>query len=207
MNIDDVHRGIAKFKKRRRIGRGPGSGFGKTSGRGHKGQKSRAGWSRKAVFQGGAMPLVRRVPKRGFNNRFALAVGTVNVADLERAFAAGDEVTPETLRAKSLAKSRWDVLKILGDGELTIKLTVSAHRFSESAKEKIEKAGGEVIILPGTAPVVKRQKRKNVSKNTQEVAAANKTAANKTAEDKTAARKTAEGKAPENETTENDTTE
>jgi len=105
------------------------------------------------------MPLVRRVPKRGFNNRFALIVGTVNVADLERAFEAGDEVTPETLRAKSLAKSRWDVLKVLGDGELTKNLTVSAHRFSESAKEKIEKAGGSVVLLAGKAPVEKKQKQ------------------------------------------------
>ncbi len=172
MNIDDVHRGITKFKKRRRIGRGPGSGFGKTSGRGHKGQKSRAGWSRKAVFQGGAMPLVRRVPKRGFNNRFALVVATVNVSDLEIAFDAGEEVTPETLRAKSLAKSRWDVLKILGNGDLTKSLKVAAHRFSESAKEKIEKAGGEIVILPGTAPVVKHQKRKTAGKRAEEKGAA-----------------------------------
>ncbi len=106
------------------------------------------------------MPLVRRVPKRGFNNRFALIVGTVNVGDLEAAFEAGDEVTPETLRAKSLAKSRWDVLKVLGDGELTKKLKVSAHRFSESAKEKIEKAGGEVVVLPGKTPVAQKQKQK-----------------------------------------------
>lgn len=161
MNIDDVHRGISKNKRRRRIGRGPGSGWGKTSGRGHKGQKSRAGSSRKPVFQGGAMPLVRRVPKRGFNNKFALVVGTVNISDLETVFESGDEVTPETLQAKSLAKSRWDVLKILGDGELTKSLKVAAHRFSGTAKEKIEKAGGEVVVLPGKTPVA--QKRKEAS--------------------------------------------
>ena len=160
MNIDDVHRGIKRFKKRRRIGRGPGSGFGKTAGRGHKGQKSRAGWSRHATFQGGAMPLVRRVPKRGFNNPFALTVGTVNVGDLELVFETGDDVNPESLRAKSLAKSRWDVLKVLGDGELTKKLKVSAHRFSQSAKEKIEQAGGEVVVLPGKTPVRDKQKQK-----------------------------------------------
>lgn len=160
MNIDDVHRGITKFKKRRRIGRGPGSGWGKTAARGHKGQRSRAGHSQSVIFQGGAMPLVRRVPKRGFNNKFALIVGTVNIADLEAAFEAGDQVTPETMRAKSLAKSRWDVLKVLGDGELTKKLTVSAHRFSESAKEKIEQAGGEVVILAGKTPVAQKQKQK-----------------------------------------------
>lgn len=157
MNLDDVHRGIKKFRKRRRIGRGPGSGHGKTAGRGHKGQKSRAGFSQKPTFQGGAMPLVRRVPKRGFNNQFALTVATVNVSDLEAAFEAGAEVTPESLREKSLAKCRYDVLKVLGDGELTKSLKVSAHRFSVSAKEKIEKAGGEVTVLPGKAPVKKNK--------------------------------------------------
>lgn len=155
MNIENVHAGVKTNKKGRRIGRGVGSGRGKTAGRGHKGQKSRAGWSRKAVFQGGAMPLVRRVPKRGFNNRFALVVGTVNVSDLERAFEPGDEVTPDTLRAKSLGKSRWDVLKVLGDGELSKNLKVSAHRFSESARQKIEKAGGEVVVLSGHASTVR----------------------------------------------------
>lgn len=157
MNLHDVHRGIHKHKKPKRLGRGTGSGHGKTSGRGHKGHKSRSGYSRKAVFQGGAMPLVRRVPKRGFNNRFALEVFAVNVADLERAFAAGDEVTPESLRERSLAKARYDVLKILGDGELTKQLKVSAHRFSKSAKEKIEKAGGEVVVLPGKTPVEEKK--------------------------------------------------
>ena len=105
------------------------------------------------------MPLVRRVPKRGFNNRFARVVGTVNVADLERTFASGDEVTLEALRAKSLAKSPWDVLKVLGDGELTKKLKVCAHRFSGSAKEKIEKAGGEVVVLPANVSLVRGTKK------------------------------------------------
>ena len=104
------------------------------------------------------MPLVRRVPKRGFNNKFALDVATVNVSDLEKVFAAGDEVTPESLRAKSLAKQRYDHLKILGNGELTKKLKVSAHRFSGTAKEKIEKAGGEVILLSAKTPVAEQQK-------------------------------------------------
>lgn len=149
MRLNDVHQGIQKRKKSRRIGRGTGSGRGKTCGRGHKGQKSRAGWSSPAIFQGGTMPLVRRVPKRGFHNRFALNVATVNVADLERAFQDGEEVNPETLRAKSLAKGRYDVLKILGDGTLTRRLKVSAHRFSQSAREKIETAGGEVCVLGG----------------------------------------------------------
>jgi large subunit ribosomal protein L15 len=152
MRLNDVHQGIQKRKKARRVGRGIGSGRGKTCGRGHKGQKSRAGWSSPAVFQGGTMPLVRRVPKRGFNNRFALQVATINVADLERAFQDGDQVTPETLKNKSLVKGRYDELKILGDGQLTRRLKVSAHRFSQSAREKIEKAGGEVCVLVSRQP-------------------------------------------------------
>jgi len=158
MNLNDVHRGIRKNKKRRRVGRGPGSGRGKTCGRGEKGQRSRAGFSQHPAFQGGAMPLVRRIPKRGFHNRFALSVFAVNVSDLQARFASGDEVTPQTLRDKSLAKCRYDVLKVLGDGDLTKALTVSAHRFSRTAVEKIEKAGGKVIVLPGKAPVTKKKK-------------------------------------------------
>ena len=162
MMIHDVHSGIRKNKKRKRIGRGPGSGHGKTSGRGHKGQKSRAGWSRQATFQGGAMPLVRRIPKRGFNNKFALKVVALNVCDLDAAFSDGEEVNPETLRERDILKQRYDVLKILGDGELTKKLAVTAHRFSKSAQEKIEKAGGSIQVRPGKAPVVKN-KMKNKS--------------------------------------------
>lgn len=157
MNLDDVHRGIHKNKKRKRVGRGPGSGHGKTAGRGHKGQKSRAGWSAHPVFQGGSMPLVRRIPKRGFNNKFALSVVAVNVSDLQRVFSTGDDVNPETLRKHSLAKKRYDVLKILGNGELSKKLNVSAHRFSKSAQEKIEQAGGTVTLLPGKKAVVKNK--------------------------------------------------
>ena len=110
------------------------------------------------MFQGGTMPMVRRVPKRGFNNRFASTIAILNVCDLERVFEVGDEVTLETLRAKSLAKHHFDILKILGDGELTKKLTVSAHRFSASAREKITQAGGEVIVLAGKTPVSQKQK-------------------------------------------------
>jgi len=147
MNLDDVHRGIAKRKPRRRVGRGTGSGHGKTSGRGHKGQKSRAGWSRSPVFQGGAMPLVRRIPKRGFNNQWARIVATVNVRDLEEGFSGQEEVNPDSLRAKSLVSGKFDEVKILGDGELSTALTVAAHRFSKSAGEKIKAAGGQDVIL------------------------------------------------------------
>lgn len=152
MNLSDVHSGIHKHKKGRRVGRGPGSGRGKTAARGNKGQRARAGYAALPIYQGGTMPMARRVPKRGFHNRFALSVATVNVADLERDFAAGDEVSPETLRAKSLQKRRCDELKILGTGELTKSLKVVAHRFSATARKKIEKAGGTVTVLPGRKP-------------------------------------------------------
>ena len=157
MNINDVHEGIVKNKKRKRLGRGTGSGLGKTSGRGHKGQRSRAGHSQHPTFQGGAMPMIRRIAKRGFNNKFALVVGEVNVADLEANFDAGAEVTPDSLREKGLANYKYDVLKVLAKGEISKKLTVSAHRFSKSAKEKIEKAGGSVVELPGKKAVVKNK--------------------------------------------------
>jgi large subunit ribosomal protein L15 len=157
MNLDNVNRGIHKHKKRKRIGRGPGSGHGKTSGRGHKGQGARAGWTQSPTFEGGQMPLVRRVPKRGFNNRWALVVVTVNVEDLDAAFDDGAEVTPETLKKTNLAKGAYDVLKVLGNGELTKKLKVSAHRFSKSALEKITRSGGEAVVLPGKKPVVKNK--------------------------------------------------
>lgn len=157
MIISDVHRGIKKYKKRKRIGRGPGSGHGKTAGRGHKGQGSRSGSSSHVTFQGGTMPMIRRVPKRGFNNRWALTVAVVNVGQIDQAFDAGEEVSLETLAAKNLAKGRFDVLKVLGDGELSKKLKISAHRFSKSATEKIEKAGGEIVVLPGKTPVKEKQ--------------------------------------------------
>ncbi|MFO0896532.1 MAG: 50S ribosomal protein L15 [Pirellulales bacterium] len=147
MRLDDVNRGIHKNKKRTRVGRGPGSGHGKTAGRGNKGQGQLAGWAAASIFQGGQMPLVRRIPKRGFNNRFAKSVAVVNVSDLEAAFDAGAEVTLEAIRKLGLAKGRYDLLKVLGDGELKKKLTVSAHRFSASARQKIEQAGGKVVLL------------------------------------------------------------
>ena len=148
MNLNDVHRGITKNRKRKRIGRGPGSGTGKTSGRGHKGHKSRSGYSRKPTFQGGAMPMIRRVPKRGFNNKWATTVFAINVGRLNDAFDDGSEVTLELLSQKNLAKGSFDEVKVLGDGEVTKKLTVAAHRFSKSAEEKITAAGGTVTKLP-----------------------------------------------------------
>ncbi len=148
MNLNDVHRGITKFKNRKRIGRGVGSGTGKTAGRGHKGHKSRSGYSRKPTFQGGAMPMIRRIPKRGFTNRYASVVFAVNVGQLGKVFEDGTEVTLELLAQHNLAKGTFDEVKVLGDGELTVKLTVTAHRFSKSAEEKIAAAGGTVVKLP-----------------------------------------------------------
>lgn len=148
MNLNEVHRGIDKNRPRKRLGRGTGSGQGKTSGRGHKGHKSRSGYSRKPNFQGGAMPMFRRVPKRGFNNRWAVTVFAVNVGKLNEAFEDGAEITLEALAQKDLAKGTFDEVKILGDGEVTKNLKVSAHRFSKTAEEKIKAAGGTVHRLP-----------------------------------------------------------
>lgn len=143
MILNDVHVGIQPRKARKRVGRGPGSGHGKTSGRGHKGFFSRSGSSRRRGFQGGQMPLFRRVAKRGFNNKqFAADVAVVNVGELNEAFETGAEITPEILVSKGLVRSKFDELKVLGDGELSKKFTISAHRFSASAEQKIVAAGG-----------------------------------------------------------------
>jgi large subunit ribosomal protein L15 len=155
MNLNDVHRGILKHKKKKRVGRGKGAGGGKTCGRGHKGQGQLAGWTAPPIFEGGASPLIRRIPKRGFHNQWGSIVAIVNVGDLEQNFAAGEEVDAASLKAKNLAKGRYDELKVLGEGELTKKLKITAHRFSASALEKIKQAGGEVVVIPGKAPVVK----------------------------------------------------
>lgn len=158
MNLNDIHRGVAKHKKRKRVGRGPGSGHGKTSGRGHKGQGQLAGWTVHPAFEGGQMPLVRRVPKRGFHNRWALTVKSLNVGDLNQWFNDGDEITPAVLEQAGRLKGVYDIFKLLGDGELTKKLKVSAHRFSKSALAKIEAAGGEAIVLPGRAAPARKAK-------------------------------------------------
>ncbi|WP_437811332.1 50S ribosomal protein L15 [Sorangium sp. So ce1078] len=137
--------------KRLRVGRGVGSGVGKTSGRGQKGQKARAGGNiNKKHFQGGQTPIQRRLPKRGFRNPLADIVVNVNVGALE-AFDDGAQVDVIALHASRLVQGRFDVLKILGGGELTKKLTVTAHRFSKGAIEKIEKAGGKAVVLAPSA--------------------------------------------------------
>ncbi len=159
MNLNEVNRGIHKNKKRKRVGRGPGSGHGKTSGRGHKGQGQLAGWTLSPVFEGGATPIIRRIPKRGFNNKFAKTIAVVNVGDLEKVYQSGDEVTLDSLREKDLAKGRYDELKVLARGELTKKLKISAHRFSTQALEKIKQAGGEAVVLEGKKPAPPPKKK------------------------------------------------
>ena len=132
--------------RRKIVGRGTGSGHGKTSGRGEKGQKARAGGSSKPWFEGGQLPLHRRVPKRGFVNLFRTEYAILNVKDLDR-FEAGTAVTPSLLREAGLVRSAVDGVKILGEGTLSKALAVSAHRFSRSALEKIRAAGGSVEVI------------------------------------------------------------
>jgi len=132
-------------RERKRIGRGHGSGQGKTAGKGHKGQKARAGRGFRAGFEGGQMPLQRRVPKRGFNNIFATKLSEVKVGDLD-VFKAGSTVGPEDFVKAGLLKKTLDGVKILGNGDISKKLTVTAAKFSASAKEKIEAAGGKCEV-------------------------------------------------------------
>lgn len=167
MKLHDVNRGITKHKKTKRLGRGLGTGQGKTAGRGHKGQGSRGGWNQPHTFQGGMSPLVRRIPKRGFNNPFAVTVGIVNVGDLEEFYNAGEEVNAQSLKEKDLLKGRFDIIKILGNGELTKKLTITAHRFSNSAREKIERAGGAIVALPTPTPVEEKKQASRAAKKAE----------------------------------------
>ncbi|ADB17288.1 ribosomal protein L15 [Pirellula staleyi DSM 6068] len=157
MSLHEINVGIEKHKHTNRRGRGTGSGNGKTAGKGHKGQRARAGWKSLPIFQGGGSPLVRRVPKRGFTNSFAQKVMIINVGDLEAMFEDGTTVTPELLAENRIISGQYDVLKVLGDGDLTKKFTISAHRFSESAKEKIEKLGGTANVLPGKVTVAEKR--------------------------------------------------
>ena len=143
--LESMSRPEGTGKRRRRVGRGPGSGRGKTAGRGHKGHRARAGGNTRPGFEGGQMPLQRRIPKRGFRPLRTVEYQVVNVRDLAR--VEGDEVTPDTLHAAGLIGSLKERVKILGDGEVDRARKVSAHAFSRSAREKIEKAGGAVTEL------------------------------------------------------------
>ena len=138
-------KGATSVKKR--VGRGPGSGLGKTSGRGHKGQKSRSGYTSLRGQEGGQMPLHRRIPKRGFTNIFRKEWNTVSVERLEAAFAAGQTVNLQALKEAGLVGSAQREVKVLGTGEIKKALVVSAHRFTEGAKKKIEAAGGRCEVL------------------------------------------------------------
>jgi len=135
--------------KKKRVGRGPGSGLGKTAGRGEKGQKSRSGYSRKIGFEGGQMPLHRRLPKRGFTNIFKKKWLEVSLAALDKHFNADEEITPELLHNRGIIKKAKHDVVVLGNGEISKPLRISAHRFTKSAREKIEKAGGAAVEIAG----------------------------------------------------------
>ncbi len=151
MKLHDLRPDPGATKKRKRVGRGTGSGRGKTSGRGTKGQNARSGGGVRPTFEGGQLPLVKRLPKlRGFNNRFKVHYVPVNLDMLSKRFEAGAEVTPESLHAVGLLSKVKDPVVVLARGELDKALTVKAHRVSASARQKIEAAGGSVEILPFT---------------------------------------------------------
>ena len=147
MKLHELSPAEGSKRSARRVGRGHGSGWGKTAGKGHKGQKARSGGGVRPGFEGGQMPLQRRVPKRGFNNIFADKVVTVNLSDLNRKFENGADVTVETLIAAGLVKNSFDAVKVLGNGKLEKKLNVKVSAYSESAKAAIEAAGGKAEVI------------------------------------------------------------
>ena len=147
MNLSDLKPPKGAKHAKKRVGRGEGSGSGVTSGRGHKGQKSRSGYHHKRGFEGGQMPLQRRVPKRGFFNPFRVAYAVVNLDTLVDRFEAGTEVTPELLRERRLVRSNARLIKILARGDIETALTVKAHKFSQKASEKIAAAGGQAEVI------------------------------------------------------------
>jgi large subunit ribosomal protein L15 len=142
IGLDNLHAPKGATHKKKRVGRGPGTGLGKTAGRGEKGQKSRSGYSSKIGFEGGQMPLHRRLPKRGFTNIFKKEWIEISLSSLDRHFEANDEVTPDLLHERGLIKKAKRDVVVLGTGEISKALRVSAHRFTRSAREKIERAGG-----------------------------------------------------------------
>ncbi len=146
MKLYELSPAEGSTKETKRLGRGHGSGQGKTAGKGHKGQKARSGGGVRPGFEGGQTTLARRIPKRGFNNIFGTTYATVNVSDLEK-FVDGTEVDADLLKAAGLVKKTCCGIKVLGNGEITRKLTVKVAAFSQTAKEKIEKAGGKVEVI------------------------------------------------------------
>jgi large subunit ribosomal protein L15 len=150
MKLDDLRPAIGSNKKRKRVGRGEGSGHGKTSCRGHKGQGSRSGGGTRPGFEGGQMPLQRRLPKRGFHNPFRIHMAVVNLEQLD-VFPSGSDLSPEIFAEKGLIRGKSQRVKVLGNGALSKALTIKAHGFSAKAKEKIEAAGGKIEILTNHA--------------------------------------------------------
>ena len=147
MKLHELRPNEGAFQTKKRVGRGVGSGLGKTSGKGHKGQNARSGGGVRPGFEGGQLPLFRRLPKRGFSNAmFKVEYATINVSDLEK-FEDGAVVTPELLKEMGILKKQLAGVKVLGNGELTKKLTVKAHKFSGSAIEKIEAIGGKAEVI------------------------------------------------------------
>ena len=146
MKLDDLKPAPGSSKNRKRVGRGPGSGHGKTSGRGHKGQGSRSGGNTKPGFEGGQMPLQRRLPKRGFHNIFRIEMAVVNLTQLDLLASAGD-IAPDTMSQHGLISGKNRQVKVLGEGNLTKAVTIRAHGFSASARQKIEAAGGKAELI------------------------------------------------------------
>jgi large subunit ribosomal protein L15 len=147
LSLNNLRPAKGSTHKKKRVGRGPGSGLGKTAGRGEKGQKSRSGYSMKIGFEGGQMPLHRRLPKRGFTNIFKKKWLEVSLEALEKHFSADDEITPAVLHKRGIIKKAKHDIVVLGNGEVSKALKVSAHRFTKTAREKIEKAGGAVTVI------------------------------------------------------------
>jgi large subunit ribosomal protein L15 len=166
MDLSTVHVGVHKLRKKKRVGRGIGSGHGKTSTRGHKGQWASAGAKKPSpVFEGGQMQLFRRIPKRGFSHAtWDRTFHVVNVGALDANFKDGDTIDPEALKQLGLARGPADGVRILGDGEVSKKLTVKAHHFSKSAKEKIEAKGGTTEVIPGPKKPVRNKMKPKTKK-------------------------------------------
>ena len=166
MDLSTVHQGVHTARRKKRVGRGIGSGHGKTATRGAKGQYASAGAEMfKALFEGGQTPLYRRAPKRGFSHRsWDKDAHVINVGALDKACEAGAEINLDKLKADGVLKGTAEHLRVLGDGEIGKKLTVHAHHFSASAKEKIEKAGGQAVLIPAPKKPVRNKMKPRKAK-------------------------------------------
>jgi large subunit ribosomal protein L15 len=167
MDLTTVHEGCRRNKRKKRVGRGIGSGHGKTCGLGHKGQYASAGARMfSKLFEGGQTPLFRRTPKRGFSHRtWDIPAVVINVGDIAAVCLAGDEVTLDSLKEKGVVKGTAERLRVLGNGDVAKKLTIRAHHFSASAKEKIEKAGGKADLIPPPKKPVRNKMKPRLAKS------------------------------------------